>query len=112
MGLFPLIMSNVHMAGSLIGSPEVIREMLELAATQNIKSWIKERPMETYVPLFELAAEMGADITLQCERGPERHGGRQGPLPLRARQRQAQAPRPVSTSSKVHHRLAYSRPSH
>jgi hypothetical protein len=112
MGLFPLIMSNVHMAGSLIGSPEVIREMLELAATQNIKSWIKERPMETYVPVPGLAVGTVTDMTLQRERGPERHGGRQGPLPLCARQRQAQAPRPVSMSSKVHHRLAYSQPSY
>jgi hypothetical protein len=112
MGLFPLIMSNVHMAGSLIGSPEVIREMLELAATQNIKSWIKERTMETCVLASRLTVKTDADIALQCERGPERHGGRQGPLPLRARQRQAQAPRPVITSSKVHHRLAYTQPSH
>ena len=32
--------------GSAIGSPKVMKEMLELAATQNIKPWIIKRPMD------------------------------------------------------------------
>lgn len=43
---FPLILGNVHVAGSAIGSPAVIKEMLELAATQNVKGWIEKRPMK------------------------------------------------------------------
>ncbi|BGP35910.1 hypothetical protein JCM10296v2_007762 [Rhodotorula toruloides] len=43
---FPFIMGNVHLGGSAIGSPSTIKEMLELAAKQNIKSWIEKRPME------------------------------------------------------------------
>jgi D-arabinose 1-dehydrogenase-like Zn-dependent alcohol dehydrogenase len=42
----PLIMSNVSMGGSLIGAPNVIREMLDLAAKQNVKSWIEKVPMD------------------------------------------------------------------
>lgn len=34
------------LGGSAIGSPKVIKEMLELAAKQNIKSWITKRPLE------------------------------------------------------------------
>lgn len=32
--------------GSAIGSPKVIKEMLDLAAKQDIKSWIIKRPLE------------------------------------------------------------------
>lgn len=39
-------MTNVHVTGSAIGSPAVIQEMLELAAKQNVKAWIEERPLE------------------------------------------------------------------
>jgi len=42
---FSLIMRNVHLTGSSIGSPSIISEMLELAATQNVKGWIEEWPM-------------------------------------------------------------------
>lgn len=38
-------MNNVHIGGSAIGSPEMIREMLELAATQKIHPWIIKKPM-------------------------------------------------------------------
>lgn len=34
------------MCGSAIGSPKVIREMLDLAAKQDIKGWIIKRPMD------------------------------------------------------------------
>ncbi|GJN94742.1 hypothetical protein Rhopal_007834-T1 [Rhodotorula paludigena] len=43
---FPFLMNNVHIGGSAIGSPTIIKEMLELAAKQNIKSWIEKRPLE------------------------------------------------------------------
>jgi len=43
---FPLLMNNVHIGGSAIGDPEIIKEMLELAAKQNVKSWITKRPMD------------------------------------------------------------------
>lgn len=41
-----LIMKGRNFGGSLIGSPEEIREMLELAATQKVRPWIQERPMK------------------------------------------------------------------
>lgn len=34
------------MGGSCIGSPEDIREMLQLAADKKVKPWIQERPMK------------------------------------------------------------------
>ncbi|BGO96164.1 hypothetical protein NBRC10512v2_007888 [Rhodotorula toruloides] len=43
---FPFLFGNVSLGGSAIGSPSTIKEMLELAAKQNIKSWIERRPME------------------------------------------------------------------
>ncbi|ORY47097.1 putative alcohol dehydrogenase [Leucosporidium creatinivorum] len=43
---FPLIMSNIHLTGSAIGSPKIIKEMLELAAKQDIKGWIIKRPLD------------------------------------------------------------------
>jgi alcohol dehydrogenase (NADP+) len=41
-----LIWRNVHMGGSLIGSPSTIREMFEVAAKHSVKSWIQEWPLE------------------------------------------------------------------
>lgn len=38
-------MNNIHLTGSAIGSPKIIKEMLELAAKQDIKGWIIKRPM-------------------------------------------------------------------
>jgi alcohol dehydrogenase (NADP+) len=38
-------MKKVKIAGSLIGSPKEIREMLQLAAEQKVKPWINKRPM-------------------------------------------------------------------
>ncbi|KAJ5689842.1 NADP-dependent alcohol dehydrogenase 7 [Penicillium macrosclerotiorum] len=43
---FALIMKGIKLGGSLIGSPEEIREMLELAAIKNIHPWVEERPMK------------------------------------------------------------------
>ncbi|WVQ78888.1 hypothetical protein IAT38_000979 [Cryptococcus sp. DSM 104549] len=39
---FSLTARNVHIAGSSIGSPEDIREMLEIAGAKGIKPWIKK----------------------------------------------------------------------
>jgi D-arabinose 1-dehydrogenase-like Zn-dependent alcohol dehydrogenase len=43
---FPLIFKRLKITGSLIGSPGDIREMLQLAADQKVKPWIKEIPMK------------------------------------------------------------------
>lgn len=43
---FKLIMNNVSIGGSAIGSPKIIKDMLELAATQDIHPWIIKRPMD------------------------------------------------------------------
>ncbi|KAJ5162507.1 NADP-dependent alcohol dehydrogenase 7 [Penicillium capsulatum] len=43
---FALIAKGIKLAGSIIGSPDEIREMLELAAAQNLQPWIEERPMK------------------------------------------------------------------
>ncbi|KAL4971631.1 chaperonin 10-like protein [Aspergillus desertorum] len=43
---FTLIMNRVKLGGSLIGSPDTIREMLELAAEKGVKPWVEERPMK------------------------------------------------------------------
>ncbi|PRQ75497.1 putative alcohol dehydrogenase [Rhodotorula toruloides] len=47
----PFLLGGVSLGGSAIGSPSTIKEMLELAAKQNIKSWIEKRPMEASAPL-------------------------------------------------------------
>ncbi|KAJ3015882.1 hypothetical protein HKX48_004330 [Thoreauomyces humboldtii] len=44
--LFPLIFSNISIAGSLIGSPKVIREMLELAVKSDVKTWVQLRDLK------------------------------------------------------------------
>lgn len=41
----PLI-RGVRLEGSLIGSPQEIRDMLELAAEKNVKPWVTTRPMK------------------------------------------------------------------
>ncbi|KAJ5790000.1 uncharacterized protein N7518_007011 [Penicillium psychrosexuale] len=43
---FALIGKGIKLGGSLIGSPDEIREMLELAAAKGVKPWIQERPMK------------------------------------------------------------------
>ncbi|BGP35901.1 hypothetical protein JCM10296v2_007753 [Rhodotorula toruloides] len=54
---FPFITGNVHLGGSAIGSPSTIKEMLELAAKQNIKSWIEKRSMED---VYKVIPDMNA----------------------------------------------------
>lgn len=41
-----LIGRRIKFTGSAIGSPGEIREMLELAADQDVKPWVQMRPME------------------------------------------------------------------
>lgn len=41
----PLILKRITITGSLIGSPDDIREMLQLAADRKVKPWVEERPM-------------------------------------------------------------------
>lgn len=43
---FTLLMNNVHIGGSAIGSPKLIKEMLALAATQKIHPWIIKRKLD------------------------------------------------------------------
>ncbi|KAJ5335588.1 hypothetical protein N7452_007991 [Penicillium brevicompactum] len=43
---FALIVKGLKLGGSLIGSPDEIREMLALAAEKGVKPWIQERPMQ------------------------------------------------------------------
>lgn len=41
-----LIMKGIKLGGSLIGSPDEIREMLQLAVDKKVHPWIEERPMK------------------------------------------------------------------
>jgi alcohol dehydrogenase (NADP+) len=41
-----LIPKGLFIGGSAIGSPDDIREMLQLAADKKVKPWIQERPMK------------------------------------------------------------------
>jgi alcohol dehydrogenase (NADP+) len=45
LAVFPLLMNNVFIGGSAIGSPETISEMLELASKEKLHGWIQTRPM-------------------------------------------------------------------
>lgn len=42
----PLIMKSANFAGSSIGSASEVREMLQVAADQNIQAWVEQRPMK------------------------------------------------------------------
>ncbi|KIW12821.1 hypothetical protein PV08_08008 [Exophiala spinifera] len=42
-----LIIGRKRLAGSMIGAPGEIREMLQLAAEKNVKPWVEERPMKS-----------------------------------------------------------------
>jgi len=42
---FSLVMSGVKLGGSMVGTPEDISEMLQLAADKGVKPWIQERLM-------------------------------------------------------------------
>ncbi|KAF4303098.1 putative zinc-binding alcohol protein [Botryosphaeria dothidea] len=43
---FPLIMKEIRVAGSAIGPPHEIEEMLQLAAERKLKPWVQPRPMK------------------------------------------------------------------
>ncbi|KAL4991785.1 hypothetical protein BDW68DRAFT_184688 [Aspergillus falconensis] len=43
---FSLIQKGVKVTGSSIGSPEDIRQMLDLAAEKGVRPWVQSRPME------------------------------------------------------------------
>jgi alcohol dehydrogenase (NADP+) len=45
-GAFALIAKSVRIAGSMIGSPEEIREMLKLAVENGVHSWTSKYPMK------------------------------------------------------------------
>lgn len=54
--VFPLIMGNIAIAGSAIGSPKQIEDMLALAQKHDVHPWIQKRKMEdvnTVVPEFQ-----------------------------------------------------------
>src|SRR5258707_5866942 len=49
--IFTLIFTNIHITGSAIASPQVINEMLEIAAKHNVRPWIQKvsyRPRLSY----------------------------------------------------------------
>ncbi|CRK21679.1 NADP-dependent alcohol dehydrogenase 7 like protein [Verticillium longisporum] len=43
---FSLILNGINLGGSLIGTPNDIREMLELAVEKKVKPWVETRPMK------------------------------------------------------------------
>jgi len=43
---FTLLMSNVHLSGSAIGSPDTIREMLKFVGDHDVHPWIKKYPLD------------------------------------------------------------------
>ncbi|KAK3944864.1 chaperonin 10-like protein [Diplogelasinospora grovesii] len=43
---YSLILNGINVAGSTIGSPTDIQQLLHLAADKEIKPWIQERPLE------------------------------------------------------------------
>lgn len=43
---FDIIVKGLSVTGSIIGSPEDIRYMLQLAADKGIKPWVEERSMK------------------------------------------------------------------
>lgn len=43
---FSLIMKNLKLGGSLIGTRQHIKDMFKLAAEQDVKSWVQVRPMK------------------------------------------------------------------
>jgi len=45
-GASTLIFSNVHIGGSCIGSPEVIREMFDVAVKEKVTPWVEKRKLE------------------------------------------------------------------
>lgn len=53
----PLVLRNVRIEGSLIGSPRDIKGMLKLAADHKVKPWVQTRPMkDANQALLDMAA--------------------------------------------------------
>lgn len=93
---FPLILSNVHIAGSAIGSPKLIQEMLELAAKQNVKSWIEKRDIKCVLALFTFLFGVAG----RAERSRHRRRRRaRTDLPLDALELTPLFPSPLPSSS-------------
>lgn len=61
---FPFIAGNVSMGGSLIGSPSMIKDMLELAAKQKIVPWIEKRDLEDVNQVSCAQASVGSRAVL------------------------------------------------
>jgi alcohol dehydrogenase (NADP+) len=45
-GVMNLIFKRVKITGSLIGSPQDIRDMFDLAVAKNVQPWVEEIPMK------------------------------------------------------------------
>ncbi|KAK9385887.1 hypothetical protein V1515DRAFT_538989, partial [Lipomyces mesembrius] len=52
--LFPLLLNNTSLTGSLTGGRQEIKDMLELAAKKTIKSWVEARPMSAVNEVLQL----------------------------------------------------------
>ncbi|KAI9498571.1 chaperonin 10-like protein [Zychaea mexicana] len=48
-----LLMRQISIVGTAIGSPKTIRKMLEFAAEKNVKPWIEKYPMEKVVDAIQ-----------------------------------------------------------
>ena len=46
MNAFALIVKGIKIGGSIIGSPQQIEEMLQVAADKKVKPWINKYPMK------------------------------------------------------------------
>ncbi|WVQ69184.1 uncharacterized protein L199_007400 [Kwoniella botswanensis] len=44
--LFAMVMGNVHIGGSLIASPQTLKDMLQLVADKKVKPWIQKWSMD------------------------------------------------------------------
>lgn len=61
--LWPLLLSNIHMTGSAIGSPQDIREMFEVAVKHNVRPWIQK--VSYHEPRFQLLTPLLSKIPLR-----------------------------------------------
>ncbi|KAK9489382.1 chaperonin 10-like protein [Lipomyces doorenjongii] len=52
--LNPFIFNDVHLAGTLIGGRQEMKDMLQLVASKNIKSWIETKPMSSVNDVIQL----------------------------------------------------------
>lgn len=44
--VFPLLMGNIHVGGSAIGSPTEVQQMFALVKAKGIKPWIERRSFD------------------------------------------------------------------